>query len=249
MAEREQKIISEARITLNDTSLLTPRWTDKRLFELLNDAQNDMCKSIPMISAKATINTAQGVAEYKLPDESVKLLYASSNGISLNIVAYDEIDRDNPEWEVDKSSNYSSIIVNALSQQVIRPYPLKDDDSQSVAIKVRYQAMPITLGFEEATTEAETNDTEEELTINDMWDLGLKQYVIGMAFLDYGDEASISRSQVALGMYSNEYKRAEKLAKKSFSKRAVTTGYQAKVASSFYGLGGRYGSRSSRFRY
>ena len=233
MGDREKKILAKARVTLNDLGS-SPRWSDETLMELLSDGQDDMCKSIPMITRKATINTSIGTDEYRLPGDSVKLVHASSLGTPLTLTSYDEIERDNPEWEED-TGNYSMVVVNALSQQVIRPYPLS-----SGAIKVRYQAMPIRLGWE-------NDDSVEELSVDTMWDFGLRQYVIAMAFVDYGDESSLSRSQVAMGLYNKEYKRADKLAQKAFSKRTLTTGYQAKVASNL--IQRRYNGCSSRPRY
>ena len=234
MAQRELDILAEARITLNDVSTSSPRWSDERLMQLLSNGQDDMCRNIPMVVNKANITTVGGQEEYKLPSDSVKLIRASSyvnDGSSiptktinkLTLISYDEIERDNPEWESDYSSDFSAIVVNALSQQTIRPYPLLATDvAYSKIIRCSYQAMPVKLGWYE-------DDSVEELTINEMWDYGLTQYVVGMAFLDYGDASSISRSQVALGLYGKEAMKAEKLAKKSFTKRVVTTGYQAKV--------------------
>ena len=64
-----------------------------------------------------------------------------------------------------------------------------------------------------------------------------------MAFLDYGDESSMVRSKVSLGLYGGEKGSADKLSKKSFAKRVVSTAYQARV-------GGRYGSNSNcRYGY
>ena len=240
MAQRELNIIAKARVTLNDTRDNPYRWTNQRLMELLEEAQEDMCKNIPMIASKATINTAAGQEEYNLPADSVKLLTAKSDLRALNLKSYDEIERDDPEWEDNYGTQYSAIVVNALSQQVIRPYPLCKTSKQ---IKVRYQALPIRLGWEENTL-----DSVEELTISTMWDLGLRQYVIGQAFLDYGDESSVSRAGTALGIYQSALSKAIKLAKKSFSKRVLATKYQAKVASN--SRGDRYGnSCNNRFRY
>jgi len=247
MGKRELNILAEARVTLGDTNVLNPRWSNERLMGLLSEGQDDMCKAIPIIAKKATINTAVGQDEYYLPDGSVRLLSASSDGTPLTITSYDEIERDRPEWEADTASSFTSIIVNALSQQTIRPYPMLSSASYNKAIKVRYHAMPVQLGWVAPTEAVPIGDSEQELTVNDMWDFALRQYVIGMAFLDYGDEASISRSQVALGLYTKDFTRADRLAKKSFAKRVRTTGFQGRVASNY--RGDRYGGRNSRFRY
>lgn len=224
MATREKAIIAAARITLNDEGAVSPRWSDKHLMKLLSDGQDDMCKHIPLISRRAVINTASGQAEYRLPNDCVSLIYASSEGRALELVAYDEIERSNPDWEDDVGGSILTILVNALSQQTIRPYPKV---AESKPIKVRYSALPIDLGWDETT-----EDSVEELTISDMWDIGLKQYVIGMAFLDYGDESSVSRAQVALGLYNADKTKAEKLSRKSFAKKTTTTGYSASVGRS-----------------
>ncbi len=238
MATRETKIIADARVTLNDLGT-TPRWTDMRLYELLSNAQDDMCKAIPLIARKVTINPAVGQVEYKLPDDSVKLLSASSSGHSLTITSEDEIERYNVAWEDDVASEYSKIVVNELSQQTIRPYPSLGAGVTADPLKIRYHAMPVRLGWED-------DAIIEELEINTMWDIALTQYVVGMAFLDYGDESSMSRSQTAIGIYNKEYTAAKKLAKKAFAKRVRTTEFQGKVASSRY-QGGRYGSGNCRY--
>lgn len=230
MGIRELKIINDARITLNDVNPKTRRWTDLRLMSLLNDGQNEMCRQIPLIARKANIQTSSGMEEYSLPQDAVKLITASSNGMALTITSYDEIERDRPGWEEDKGSSYSALIVNALSQKIFRPYPLLSDDSMSQPIKIRYSAMPVQLGYVPPLTDNLIGDSLEELSIDSMWDFGLKQYVISMAFIDYGDESSLSRSQVALGLYNKELARGIKLSRKSFSKRSITTGYQGRVS-------------------
>jgi len=240
MAQRELSILANARITLNDTNTDNQRWSDERLMQLLSDGQDDMCKSIPIIASKATINTVVGQDVYRLPGDSIKLLRASSEGIPLSLTSYDEIEDAKPDWEEDKSSTYSAIIVNALSQQEIRPYPLV---STSKPIKVRYHARPVVLGWDSTT-----KDCMEELTISDMWDDGLKQYVIGMAFLDYGDEASNSRASTALGIYKGEYNKASNLAKNAFSKRLRVTHFQGKV-SHRSDIGGNYAGSNCRSGY
>jgi len=237
MAERELAIIASARTTLNDVNS-TPRWTQERLMELLSEGQDAMCKGIPLITLPYQLNTAPGQATYRLPGDSVKLIHASSQGRRLNLVSYDEIEDANPDWEDDVNSDVASIIVNALDQQEIRPYPMV---SESRPLKIRYHARPVLLGWDSII-----EDSLEELTISPMWDDGLKQYVIGMAFLDYGDEASNSRAATAMGLYQAEFTRAMKLSKKSFAKRIVVTTFQGKVASRTNILGGRYGSSNCR---
>ncbi len=239
MAQRELSILADARVILNDTSD-SPRWSTERLMGFLDDAQNTMCKDIPLITKSYTLNTVAGQAEYSLPYGTVKLLRASSEGTPLNLVSYEDIEDIDPGWEDNTSSSFSAIIVSALSQQKIRPYPLI---SESKPIKMRYHSRPVGLGWD-STTE----DCVEELTIEDMWDSGLKQYVVAQAFLDYGDESSNSRANTALGLFEANFTRALKLSKKSFAKRVVTTKYQAKVASSL-NRGDRYGSGSCRFGY
>ena len=239
MAQRELSIIANARITLNDVKVDNPRWTTERLMGFLNEAQDTMCKGIPLLTNKVTINTVVGQDTYRLPTDSIKLLRASSEGIPLTITSYDEIEEAIPDWEEDTASSFRSVIVNALSQQEIRPYPLT---SVSKPIKARYHMRPVALGWDTTAL-----DSMEELSISDMWDEGLKQFIIGQAFLDYGDEASNSRASTALGLFKTEYAQALKLSKSSFSKRVRTTGYQAKVASLNYG--GRHGSGNCRFGY
>ncbi len=234
MAERELKIISDARTTLNDVNTSSPRWTTQRLLELLNDAQNDLCKVIPLITQKRSINLIQGQETYRLPDNSVKLLRASFEGHAIDILSYDKIEAVSLEWETDTGSTISSVIVNTLSQQEIRPYPLIEGNG---SLKVRYSSMPNDLGYNE-----DTEDTLDELMIATMWNLALKQYVIGMAFLDYGDESSVGRSQIAMGIYNGEKGAADRLSKRAFSKQVRTTTYQAKVRSETYGnSNSRYG--------
>ncbi len=234
MSQRELGIIRKARITLNDPATATnPRWSNIRLMELLDEGQKEFCRAAAMIVNRATINTAGGQEVYRLPTDCYKLLRASSEGKALAITSYDSIENNNIGWEDDTGTTYSHLIVNALSQQEVRPYPIV---GTSKPIKIRYTALPIELGWD-----INSSDSLEELTISDMWDVGLRQYVVGMAFLDYGDASSISRSQVALGLYSGELDKADRLSKVSFAKKIPTTDYQAKVK------GATYGSRNSRF--
>jgi len=235
MGTREAIIIGKARVTLNDVNEDNPRWSDERLYGLLDEAQEVFCKDIPLVRNNVVITTVGGQADYRLPEDCVKLLTAKSNGIPLDIISYDEIERDNPSWEDTTSSAFSHVVTNSLSQQIIRPYPLVDN---SIQVKCNYQALPVKLGWDVIDKRI-----VEALTMNGMWDLGLRQYIISQAFLDYGDESSIQRSLTALGLFTKEFNRAEKLARKSFSKRSPTTAYQARVTPQ----GENYGRRSSRY--
>lgn len=244
MGIREQDIIAEARITLNDSG--KQRWTDKRLFKLLDDGQQEICREIPLITKKVILNTSAGQEEYKLPDACIKVLTASSAGRSIQIASMEELDRDNPTWEEVRGSQYSHLVVNNLSQLMIRPYPLMAEDYTGVnlTIKLRYSAKPISLGYVDNKLDSlKEADVKEELTISDTWDIGLIQYIIAKAFIDYGDESSLSRAQVASSLYLDVVSKASKLSKKSFSKRIITTGYQGRVANT----GGQYGSGSRRY--
>lgn len=227
MGARELEIIDRARTTLNDINVTSPRWTTKRLMQILQDGQEDMCKDIPMIVNKATIHMVGGVNEAHLPDKAVKLLTATYDERALEILAYDEIEQYNTNWEYDVGHRYSAILTNALSQHVIRPYPIVES---SKPIYVKYRSMPTELGWNE-----ELQDSMEELQISSMWNYALRQYVIGMAFLDYGDESSNSRSVSSLGLYFKEFKKAEKLAKSSFSKRSRATEFQSLKGDRDYG--------------
>jgi len=225
MAERESSIVADARTTLNDENTLGLRWTDKRLYQLLDDAQQDMCRELPLVALKTTINTVVGQEEYQMPQDSVEVLTARASGKTLTITSMEELDRDNDEWEEKTSSSFTHIVVNRLSQNTIRPYPLLVEGSSETVIKLRYSALPVDLGWNE-TTEV----ILEELTVDSMWDFALKQYIISMAFLDYGDEGSTSRAATAKSFYDKEIANARKLSKSSFSKRVRTTAYQARVA-------------------
>ena len=244
MPKREIDIIDEARVTLNDVD--KHRWTDKRLLKLLDDGQQEICREIPLITKKVTINTVPGQEEYRLPNGAIKVLTARSGGRSIDPVSMEELDHNNPEWEEAYGNQYTALVVNNLSQHIVRPYPLMSIEYTGVNldIKIRYSAKPILLGYSEPV-EPNLPDTEEELVISDMWDIALIQYVIAKAFIDYGDESSLSRAQVASGLYLDVVVRAQKLSRKSFSKRTVTTPFQGKVART--SLGGYYGSSNSRY--
>ena len=235
MAEREQGIVAEARITLNDVE--KHRWTDERLFKLLDDAQQEVCRNVPLIAKKVTINTSIGTDEYRLPTDCLKVLTARSGGLSISTISMEELDHNNPGWEDTVGSQYTHLVVNNLSQQTIRPYPLMATGytGMNLDIKIRYSAKPINLGFE-------IDDSMEELAISDTWDYGLTQYIISKAFIDYGDESSLSRAQIADSLYNGIIGKARQDSRKSFSKRVVTTGYQGRVARGEY-----YGSGNCRY--
>lgn len=238
MADRELGIIEEARVTLNDTQ--KQRWSDKRLMKLLNDAQQELCREVPLIVEKITINAYSGAEEYELPEDAVKILTARCNGHVVPTTSMEEMDNFNPDWEDDYGFDFTALVVNNLSHRVIRPYPKLSREITSLELTVRYSAKPDSLGWDETT-----NDSINELAIADTWDFALTQYVISKAFIDYGDTSSLSRAQVAQGLYTDVFNKAKKEAKKSFSKRAVTTNYRAKVVPSRY-RGDEYGSSCSR---
>jgi hypothetical protein len=236
MAEREQAIIDEARVVLNDTNKTNLRWSDERLLKLLNEAQADLAKAVPLYTLKTTIIVSAGIEEYKLPDDCVTLLSVSYDGYVVRIASEEDMEELSIGWEDDIGCTISAVVVNELSQQTIRPYPLLSEQCDSVELRIRYHALPQPL-----------ESLEDELTLSNMWDNALTQYVIGKAFLDYGDESSISRANTAMSLYGKEYKQAQKMARKSFSKRTITTGYQGKVANSRF-IGRRYGG-CNQFRY
>ena len=225
MGQRELNIINEARITLNDTA--KHRWTDERLMKLLCNGQQEFCREVPIIVHKIDLMTGSGQEEYSLPDEAIKVLSARASGRALDLVSFEEMDYFNPEWEDAVSGTYTHLVVNNLSQHVIRPYPKLAEGSSpdNAKITIRYSAKPALLGWDE-----EKKDSKNSLEIADMWDYALQQYVISKAFIDYGDESSLSRSQVAQNGFYAILADAKRKSKKGFSKRVVTTGYQARTA-------------------
>ena len=227
MGQRELSIIALARDTLNDTDEQNYRWSNQRLMEHLNDAQDDMCRELPLIVETVNIVTAVGVEKYFLPVNTVRALSATTGGDSIPFTSVEEMDDLSTEWEERKGSKYERIVVNQLSQFELRPYPLISDSQSNpdnFTIKIRYASMPLALGWDETE-----EDSVEQLVVSPMWDFALRHYIISMAFLDYGDESSLSRSQVSAGLYSSQIRRAKQLSTKGFAKRNIATPYQGKV--------------------
>lgn len=227
MAIRELAIIAKARETLNDLATSNPRWSDKRLLEHLSDAQEDMCKQHPLIARKVDVVTTVGQETYFLPTDTTRVLSATSGGKAIPFISADELDALDATWEEKVGSAYEYIVVNQLSQAEIRPYPLMNETQtnyDNLRIKFRYSSFPLPLGWDDTA-----GDCVEELVISTMWDFALRQYVIGMAFADYGDASNLTRSQTAMQFYGREMQLAEKLSKKGFAKRKLTTPYQGSV--------------------
>ncbi len=240
MAQRELDIVAEARVTLNDGDPNGERWTTERLLKLLDDGQKSMCRELSFIVRKSPLQTSAGQEEYSTPEGCIILMSATAGGRTLEFTSFEELDRVNPDWENDTASKYTHIVVNKLSQNTIRPYPRLTGEAEADAsrINLRYSVLPDSLGYVEPTGGLPTGDTVNQLQIASLWDYGLTQYVIGNAFIDYGDAGSTSRAGVALNNFATQLSRASQIISRK-ARRITTTAYQGGVASSNHTLGSR----------
>jgi len=235
---REMGIINSARVTLNDIKV-NPIYTTQRLMRILNDAQQTMCKAVPLLTENKIFNLVGGMKTYRLPDNSVKLLTANYDEVAIPIMSYEDIESIDRGWSNNVGSSVTSVLVDALNQQEIRPYPLT---SGNHPLNVKYQALPIDLGWDETV-----NSNIETLRIASMWDEAMTNYIIFKALIDYGDADSAVRADTIRREFELALVKAMKLSKKSFAKRVLTTKYQASVKSN--NRGDRYGSGNCRFGY
>jgi len=226
MSERINDILKEVRVVLNDVS--KHRWTDERLVTLISKGQQELCRKVPLLTNNTTTTVYPGLEKLQLPGNCVKLLTARSEAGSLPMVTMEEVDDMDPDWEESVGANIIALIVNNLSQRDVRPYPLLADGAQTQLIKFRYSILPPKISLVSSTGDIVVDN---DLQVDSMWDEAITQYVIGKAFIDYGDTTSLSRAQVALGEYTAYLTEASRRSKSSFSKKKRTTGYNNKVAS------------------
>ena len=227
MSTRITRIITEARVILNDTN--RGRWTDRRLVALISTGQREICRKLPLLTKTATINVFSGQELYDLPYNAVTLLTARSSTRSLSMVTMEAMDDINFDWEDEIGASIDAIVVNNLSQKQIRPYPLISADATTQALKIRYSYLPESINYDADNSTVVDIVVDTDLEIEEMWDEAIIQYVVGKAFIDYGDTSALSRAQVALGEFASIMKEASTKSKRSFSKRKLTTGYNNKI--------------------
>lgn len=90
MANRVEKILKDARITLADPQ--KQRWSDEVLLTFLNEAQQDFCQQTKILHNRRKVPITLGNPYFTLPKDCWQLTRVLYNDIALPLVTHQELD-------------------------------------------------------------------------------------------------------------------------------------------------------------
>lgn len=158
MATRIETIITKSRYTLADVN--KERWSDDRLLSLLSDAYQDIASHTELLKATVDIPLVPNQAEYLLPADAYLILRASVAGSPISLSTHERFDElstkriltdrsqyesdyvysggdfDNRSlisWQDDTGSEVTAIITDKLNPDLVRVYPIPNEDIASSA--------------------------------------------------------------------------------------------------------------------
>ena len=106
------------------------RWTDKRLLQIINQGQANICKLTGIYRKEAYVSLANGTTRYLLPSDCMTVRRLEYRGESIPLYSRDDIDNGK------QPSNTIAAIKDNLSMGLIDIYPsIEDLESDSIVIE------------------------------------------------------------------------------------------------------------------
>jgi hypothetical protein len=150
-------------------------WSDARLLDLINEAQEDICKEARILKKEHYIPLASGVYTYTLPNDFITAeRYMSSEGV-IPEKSMSDLDAINFAWRIEEGDIIKAIIIDAVNMNTLEVYP---KPSESLTYKPFYQWYRI--------------GTEFQLILNDVYGEVASSDANGVSNSDFGTLTSAS---------------------------------------------------------
>lgn len=188
MAIKAQGVVDDVRKTLNDKQT-TKRWSDSDLVVYLNEGMRTIALLRPDATAKTSAVALAAGTKQTLPNDGLRLLDVTRNmgadgntpGAPINRADPNVLALFKPDWH----TQAAGAVVNSFVYDDRNPkvYYIEPPITGSVYAEIVYSSAP---------TEVTTADLDVNLSIDDVYEAPLKDYMLSRAF---GVEISSISSQ------------------------------------------------------
>ena len=204
---RVNDLITNMRYTLADPD--QQRWTDARLVQLINEAQNDIAKRTKFFKSDYTYTFTGNTVTIDPYIISVFRI-ATLNGEHIPWVTQDELDRMYPDWRVAESEDIIQYIVSdrTLTGQIM-VYP-KITVGATISITATVVPYPVDL-------------VSSDIQVPVIFDSAIMFYVTGRALRDDMDVQNRAIGNEQLQLYLNEIKQLQADINSNFKRQVSPT--------------------------
>jgi len=117
-----QDILTQCRYTLSDED--KDRWTDARLISLLNNCITELAKTTTVFVETLIWEVRNKLVDIDLTEYSTKILRAEYLDEPLPFKTFQEMDEDNPEWQLEEGEEVKALVFNRQRNGLIKQYPI-----------------------------------------------------------------------------------------------------------------------------
>lgn len=238
-------LLAQVRYNLSDED--KDRWSDTRLFALLNDALADLAKATTLFVETMFYVIQNNVVDIDISAQAVKIVRVEYNDEPLPLYSFEEMDEKNTKWQLDTGDKALALVYNRQRGAQYKLYPIVQNAQNSyitytsnygIITGISYSDMsPIIAGtygdlvgipddailkFYYIRKHAKITALTDVLYIDDLIEQPLKHYITGMALRDNLDAQNRAMGNEELTLY-NAIKEEYNIEK---SKLFVRTNYE-----------------------
>lgn len=115
-------LLRDIRYSLSDVA--KDRWTDERLLSLMTSAVKDIAKNTILFLETVIVTVQDDVADVDLSDRATKVVRAEYLDEPLDFKTFDEMDRRDRRWQLDKGDKIKCLVYDNQKRAKIRLYPV-----------------------------------------------------------------------------------------------------------------------------
>lgn len=185
MSDRLDAILRKARHVLTDKQ--SGRYSDVVLLDHLDDAQKQVVSTTRLLVSTVTAPLVVGTAYYTAPEDCIRLLRITIDGVKVNSSTTDKMDSSGT-WEEDTGKDIQAVLVDDNLPFQFRFYPLIEPSDKVTLYTLRYNNLPSSI-----------TSIEDKLEIPILFDSLLVHYIVYKALYSNADSAN---REMATGQFS-----------------------------------------------
>ena len=222
-----QDILTKVRYSLSDVQV--DRWSDDRLLSLLNDAIIDIAKNTTLFTETYIYTVANLLVDIDLSTTALKILRAEYLDEALPFYSFEEMDKKDKDWQLVTGSKVEAIIYDKQKNGLLKQYPIVSnaqnphveypDGLLGITTDISYSDIePVladTIGdisgvpdealikFYYIRRHAKIDDVNDTLNIDELIEMPIKHYIVGMALRDNQDTQNRQIGNEEMQLYYN----------------------------------------------
>lgn len=245
---KAKDLLSDVRYSLSDTS--KHRWSDARLLSLLTDGIKEIAKTTTLFVENIFVVVQDDVVDIDLRDKATKIIRVEYLDEPLPLYTFEEMDAKNSRWQLETGSKVKAIVYNKQERARVKLYPivtnaLNDNITYSspygIVTEISYSdILPVlansigdiasipneaVLKFYYIRKHAKVVDIEQDLYIDELCEVPLKHYIIGMALRDNQDTQNRTIGNEELKLYEARLEEFSLEKSKNFNRARISTSY------------------------